>query len=250
MDAFRPPQVIETDHLTLRPFVAGDAHALYETMLGDAVQTRWLPLRRHRSAADSVRYIHDKEIEWLTGACFAWALVERASGTLVGSIELHVSLPRAELGAMISARASARQRRAGLAALLRLVDWLLAQPQLHRVHACCAPDSPAASTLQRLGFTLEGRLANWLFLPNAPQRIVDALLFARCRATRDDDSTDCEQLAPAVPAHDVGPFVALRGRSQDRSAATVAGGAHAQRLAQLRGQRDRNATADANAGAS
>lgn len=181
MNGFRPPRTIETGALTLRPFVAADAGALFNTMFGDATLTTWLSVRRHRSMLDSLRYIHDKEIAWLAGTEYSWALVERTSGALVAAIDLRASPPRAEIGVIVSARATPRQRRAGLAALLKLLRWLLSQPQLYRIEAHCAPESAATSTMQKLGFTLEGRLTNWLSLPNAAQQVGDALLFSICR---------------------------------------------------------------------
>ncbi|WP_181885559.1 GNAT family N-acetyltransferase [Trinickia dinghuensis] len=222
MEGFRPPAFIETDAMTFRPFVADDAPALYETMLGDEKQTEWLSLLRHRSVGDSLRYIDRKQREWAAGTGFTWALADRASGTVVASIELHAGPPRAELGVITSRFATSRQRRAGLAALLKLIRWLLAQPQLCRVHAYCAPESPAASTMRRLGFALEGRLTNWLWLPNTAAGVGDALLFAICRP------------ASAMSAEQDGTETVMqaeRRRRYDRGARE----AHAARLERLGG---------------
>jgi hypothetical protein len=135
---------------------------------------------------------------------------------------LHASPPRAELGVMISARATPRQRRAGLSALLKLIRWLLAQPQLCRVHACCAPKSPAASTMRRLGFTLEGRLTNWLPLPNTPGGVGDALVFAICRPPAGADAVP-DSVQAVTPSEQRRPY--------DRAARA----AHAARLERLGG---------------
>jgi RimJ/RimL family protein N-acetyltransferase len=222
MDVFKPPSIIETDVLTLRPFVADDARVLFETMLGDETQMTWLSMRRHRSVHDSLLYIRAMELEWLAGTGFTWALVERESGALIAAIELHVNRPRAELGVMTSTRATPRQRRAGLSALLKLIRWLLAQPQLYRVHAYCAPESAAASTMRRLGFTLEGRLANWLWLPNTQRGVGDALSFSICRP-------------PAADAAAPDSVPATAPRAQRRPYDRVARAAHAARLARLGG---------------
>lgn len=204
MNGFRPPRIIETDALTLRPFVAADAGTLFSTMLGDAALTTWLSVRRHRSMLDSLRYIHDKEAAWLAGTEYSWAVVERASGVLVAAIDLRASPPRAEIGVIVSARATPRQRRAGLAALLRLIRWLLAQPSLYRIEAHCAPQSAAASTMQKLGFTLDARLTNWLSLPNTVRQVGDALLFSICRPVGQDGqpaTLPAEAVAASQAAH-------------------------------------------------
>jgi len=58
----------------------------------------------------------------------------------------------------------------------------MAQPQIFRVDAYCAPQGAAASTMSKLGFVLEGRLLNWEARPNRNLPAGDSLLFAMTRA--------------------------------------------------------------------
>lgn len=182
MERFVPPRVIDIGEIRLRPFVDADADALFHTLLGDAVVTEWLPLPTHRSVDESRAFIRSCEEGWMRAARFTWALEDRASRTLLAAIELVPSLPRAELGVIISQRDGHRRRRASLTALLKLIDWLMAQPPLCRLNAYCAPQGLAASTMTRLGFTLEGRLPHWEARPNRAEQAGDALLFAITRA--------------------------------------------------------------------
>jgi len=182
MDRFVPPHVIDIGEIRLRPFVDADADALFHTLLGDAAVTEWLPLPTHRSVDESRAFIRGCEDGWMRATRFTWALEDRTSRRLLAAIELVPSLPRAELGVIISRRDGHRRRRASLATLLKLIDWLMAQPQLCRLNAYCAPQGLAASTMTKLGFTLEGRLPHWEARPNRGEQAGDALLFAITRA--------------------------------------------------------------------
>jgi ribosomal-protein-alanine N-acetyltransferase len=182
MNTFCPPATIETDDIRLRPFTDADADALFETLLGDPAVTEWLPFPTHRHVDDTRLFIRSCQLGWNSRTCFTWAMEDLQSGRLVAAVELQPAPPRAEIGVITSRREGHRRRRAGLAALLRLIGWLLAQPQLCRIHAYCAPEGAAASTMTRLGFTLEGRLANWEPRPNRHLPAGDALLFAITRA--------------------------------------------------------------------
>jgi [ribosomal protein S5]-alanine N-acetyltransferase len=185
MNTFFPPAVIETDEVRLRPFADPDAEELFETLLGDPAVTEWLPFPTHRHVDDTRLFIQSCQLGWNSRTCFTWAMEDRQSGRLVAAVDLQPEPPRAEIGVITSRREGHRRRRAGLAALLRLIGWLLAQPQLCRIHAYCAPEGAAASTMTRLGFTLEGRLANWEPRPNRQLPAGDALLFAITRAPHD-----------------------------------------------------------------
>lgn len=193
---FVAPRVIETDTIRMRPFRQADARMLFDVLLGDPEVTAWLPMRTHASVADTRAFIARCEAGWRDGSCFTWALEDAASGALLAAIELRAQPPRAEIGVVISRLDGHRRRRASLAALLKLIRWLLMRPELCRIHALCAPEGAAASTLPRLGFTLEGRLVNWEPRPNQRMRAGDALLFAITRAPDD------ERLPPMHPLAD------------------------------------------------
>ncbi|MFC0402402.1 GNAT family N-acetyltransferase [Paraburkholderia rhizosphaerae] len=182
MNTFCPPTIIETDELRLRPFTDADADALFDALLGDPSVTEWLPFPTHRNAEETRTFIRSCRLGWSSRTCFTWAMEDRDTGRLVAAIELQPTPPRAEIGVITSRREGHRRRRAGLATLLKLIGWLLAQPQLCRIHAYCAPEGDAASTMTRLGFTLEAKLVNWEPRPNRNLAAGDALLFAITRA--------------------------------------------------------------------
>jgi RimJ/RimL family protein N-acetyltransferase len=201
MPQFWPPRTIETDQVMLRPFNADDAQSLFVYLMGDAEVTRWLPAPMHRSVDESRQLIAHAELEWTLGAGFLWGMFSRDGNHLLAAVELRSSPPRGEIGLMSTRLARSHCRRAGLSLFLRLLDWLLANTPLCRLHAFCVPEGPAASTMERLGFTLEGRLTNWLPLPNTAPGIGDALLFALTRApgtsTLSTSATPWQSFGPA-----------------------------------------------------
>lgn len=197
MNRLEVPCVIETNAVRLRPFREGDAQTLFTVLLGDPEATAWLPMRTHANVAETRAFIAQCEVEWRNGYRYTWALEDAASRTLLAAIALRPEPPRAEIGVIISRLEAHRRRRASLAALLKLIRWLLAQPALCRIHAYCAPEGAAASTLTRLGFAFEGRLTNWEPRPNQGLLAGDALLFA---ITREPGATDVPRLHRLVDA--------------------------------------------------
>lgn len=195
MKTFSPPTLIETDELRMRPFVDGDADALFDALLGDPVVTEWLPFPTHRHVAETRAFIRHCRLGWDSMTRFTWALEDRKTGSLFAAIDLTPTPPRAEIGVVTSCRVGHRRRRAGLATLLQLIDWLLTQPQLHRIHAYCAPQGPAASTMPRLGFILEAKLTSWEPRPNRGIVAGDALLFAITRGSPNARSGIAHRLA-------------------------------------------------------
>ncbi|HYS66519.1 MAG TPA: GNAT family protein [Paraburkholderia sp.] len=197
MSEFVAPRIIETDAIRLRPFVSEDAQALFSVLLGDPEVTAWLPMPTHADIEETRAFIRRCDAGWQSGTRYTWALEDAASATLLAAIELRPEPPRAEIGVVISKRSGHRRRRASLAALLKLIGWLLSQPQLCRIHAYCAPEGAAASTMPRLGFKLEGRLTNWEPRPNQGRIAGDALLFSITRDQADPQAPSIHRLGHA-----------------------------------------------------
>lgn len=178
MEPFDPPRFIETDHLLLRPFAEGDAPQFYHALFGDPEVTEWLPTPTLESVDDARAMIRKMQLGWERKTCFAWALENKRTGHLTAMIEIRPSLPRVEIGVAISMRDTHRRRRAGLLALRKLIDWIIDQPGVHRLYACCSPQAASTPVMEKLGFKLEGRLRNWDARPNAGLEIDDAFMFA------------------------------------------------------------------------
>ena len=183
MMQFRPPQLIESEEILLRPPSPADAQALFDEMLSDAETTRYLPFPRHTVLEDTLEYIEESRRGWESGSLLRWLLVDKASGNITGLIQLEPRPPRAEIGVIISRQGGSRKRRAGLQVLRKLIKWLLAQPAIYRLYACCATDGPAQSAMERLGFVLEAKLTNYESRPNMGVLAGDSYLYVMTRPT-------------------------------------------------------------------
>ncbi|RKP44597.1 GNAT family N-acetyltransferase [Trinickia fusca] len=181
MESFNPPRFIETEHLLLRPFAEADAPQLYYALFGDPAVTEWLPIKTLESVDEARALIRKMLHGWEQHSCYTWALEDKETGYLSAIIEVRPNLPRLELGAAISMRNTHRRRRAGIVALRKLIDWMIAQPSVHRIYACCSPNAKSAPVMQKLGFELEGRLVNWDARPNRGLEADDVLMFALTR---------------------------------------------------------------------
>jgi RimJ/RimL family protein N-acetyltransferase len=156
-----PDWPLETERLTLRPFEEGDYGAVY-AMQSDAEVARWLynEPRTPEEARDLLaRKIAgsglEKEGDWASAA-----VVERASGAVVGDLALHwVSEEHRtmEIGFIFDPRQQGR----GFAteAARALVGWAFAGAGAHRVIGRTeARNVASARVLEKLGMRLEAHL--------------------------------------------------------------------------------------------
>lgn len=192
MESFIPPRFIETEHLLLRPFAEADAPQLYYALFGDPAVTEWLPIKTLESVDEARALIRKMLHGWEHNSCYTWALEDKETGYLSAIIEVRPTLPRLELGVAISMRDTHRRRRAGIVALRKLIDWMIAQPSVHRIYVCCSPNAKSAPVMQKLGFTLEGRLANWDARPNRGMEADDVLMFALTRKPSAEPKTSAQ----------------------------------------------------------
>jgi [ribosomal protein S5]-alanine N-acetyltransferase len=200
MGSFSPPRLIETEHLWLRALVDSDAEQVFHALFGDPQVTEWLPMRTLESVDDARTYIRKLHRGWERGTLFTWGLEDKKTGHLCALIELRPNLPRIELGVVTSQRPTHRRRRAGLVALRKLVDWVMIQPGVYRLYACCSPQGHSAPVMEKLGFVLEGRLVNWDARPNLGMQVDDSLIFALTRQPEAQAAKASQDTAPA-PAH-------------------------------------------------
>jgi len=182
VDALRPPATLTTARLTLRPLALADAAGIFD-YASDAQATRFLVFPTHRDIGESEAYARRCEKCWQDGSAFPWAIVRRAGGRFIGAIELRIRLPKADFGYALC-RAHWRQGFASEAARA-VVDWAMAQPEIHRVWTTCHPDNVAsARVLEKAGLRFETRLACWEARPNLGEAAGDSLVYALTRSAR------------------------------------------------------------------
>lgn len=197
---FEPLERMETGRLLLRPLVPEDCQALFEQMLGDPETMRDLALARHTDAWQTHDYITESMVSWRYGTRFRYGLFGIDDGALCALIELTPRPPQVELGVTISRKGGNRRRRDGIAALRQLLDWLIAQPGIYRIFACCAVDGRAYSAMERLGFTREGTMINYEARPNRQQVAADSFLYAMTRKVPQPEPVEAAVVAAVCDA--------------------------------------------------
>ncbi|MBN3800340.1 GNAT family N-acetyltransferase [Burkholderia sp. Ac-20392] len=182
MNAIRPPELIETERLHLRPLTADDACEAFDALFGDPATTLDLPWPIHRSVDETRACIGRLAEGWRSGAFFSWGLFEKRDGRLIGTLEMHGRLPRVEIGLVTSFAPGRVRTRAWSEMLRRFLDWLIAQPGVYRIEAFCSVTGRAAPFMPKLGFVSEGVVRNYEARPNRGMSAGDSYLFAITRA--------------------------------------------------------------------
>nr|WP_082720721.1 GNAT family protein [Burkholderia sp. ABCPW 14] len=184
MNAFRPPELIETERLRMRPLVDDDAHEAFDALFGDPVTTLDLPWPMHRSVDESRASIRRLADGWRSGTFFSWGLFEKRDGCLIGTLEMHGCPPRVEIGLLTSFAPGRVRTRAWSEMLRKILGWLIAQPGVYRIEAFCSVTGKAAPFMPRLGFVCEGAVRNYEARPNRGMSAGDSYLFAITKASR------------------------------------------------------------------
>lgn len=147
----------ESERLLMRPQTVADAEALHEAYADEGLMT-WWSSPPHLTVAQTQAYLADRT---MPGDWRGWVMVERASGSVIGTLSTKDTRDRvAEIGYLLARRFWARgYAREGVG---RLIDLLFAEGH-RRVMADADPDNDHSNRLlETLGFTCEGRLrAEW-----------------------------------------------------------------------------------------
>jgi RimJ/RimL family protein N-acetyltransferase len=143
----------ESERLSMRPQTADDAEALHEAY-SDVDLMTWWSSPPHATIEDTRAYLSDAR---MSNRWRGWTVVERNGGAAVGTLATNDTKHQvAEIGYLLMRRYWGR----GYAreAVARLIDVLFEEGH-RRVWADTDPDNAASNRLlERLGFTLEGRL--------------------------------------------------------------------------------------------
>ncbi len=161
----RPPEILETERLRLRPARVADAEAIFAAYAQDPEATRYLTWAPHRSVEETRQFLVFCEEEWEKDSSYPWVILDKESGELLGMIHLSIRGHRADLGYVLARPHWGKgiMTEAGRA----VVDWALAQDSIYRVWAVCDVENLAsARVMEKLGMQREGVLRRWIRRPN------------------------------------------------------------------------------------
>lgn len=172
----KPPEIINTEHLTLRNTRIDDAEAIFESYAQDSEVTRFLTWRPHRTL-DQTRSFRQSRIDaWHDGSEFTWGILLNGK-VFVGCIALRIDRFKADVGYVI-ARPHWNHGYA-TEALQAIVDWCLGQPDIFRVWGVCDINNIASTRVfEKVGMTKEGILHRWVVHPNVSSQPRDCFCYA------------------------------------------------------------------------
>lgn len=173
----KPPEIIYTERLKLRPPRLSDAPVIFHTYAQDEEVARYLIWRVHESVQETEQFLLGCVAAWENTSRYPWVIELRESSELLGMIELRVDDYKADVGYVL-ARPYWRR---GLAseALRPIMDWALSQKSIYRVWATCDAENVAsARVLEKVGMVREGLLRRNIVHPNISSEPRDSYCYA------------------------------------------------------------------------
>jgi len=161
----RPPEIIETSRLTLRPPMAPDAEAIFTGYSHDVEVVKYLTWRPHGNVEETRDFVRRCILAWETGSAYPWIITRKEDGRLIGMIESRVRGISMDIGYVL---ARAHWGHGYMPEAARpVIDWGLSQDGIFRIWALCDVDNSAsARVMEKIGMQREGILRRWMMHPN------------------------------------------------------------------------------------
>jgi len=168
-----------TDRLVLRRPTMNDAASVY-AYASDPEVTRYLSFPTHRSVADAEQFLAACATRWGSGQEFCWLITLKDAGEVVGSIACRMGNHGPDIGYVL---AKTYWRRGYMSeAAQAVVEWISAQPEVHRVWAFCDVENAASMrVMEKVGMSREGTLRKWFVHPNLSPMPRDCFVYSRVR---------------------------------------------------------------------
>ncbi len=173
----RPPELIHTERLVLRPPRLSDAESIFRAYAQDAEVTRYVVWRPHKSVQETERFLADRVASLEKGAQFPWVITRREGSELIGMVEIRINDFKADVGYVVARPFWGK----GVAteALLPVVEWAQRQQSIYRVWALCDAENVAsARVLEKVGMKCEGLLRRNILHPNMGDEPRDCYCYA------------------------------------------------------------------------
>lgn len=161
----KPPEILETTRLMLRPPVIEDAEQIFGKYAQDSEVTKYLIWRPHKDVAETKAFVERCIRGWNEGSCYPWVVVRKDDNELIGMIELRIKENEAVLGYVLAHEAWGRGYATEMAKAV--VTWAIEQEEIQRVWATCDCDNKAsARVLEKAGLKFEKVLKGYIVHPN------------------------------------------------------------------------------------
>jgi [ribosomal protein S5]-alanine N-acetyltransferase len=173
------PNNLASSRLAMRKPRREDAIQIFRSYGQDTEVSRYLVWRPHTDVAQAEAFIEECIQSW-SNERRAYVLTRHGDDTPMGMLDARA------LGHMVDIGYVLAREHWGQGfmpeAIATLVDSLFAQPAVFRVQATCDVDNTASRrTLEKAGFSREGRLEAYIVLPNISAKPRPCYMYAKCR---------------------------------------------------------------------
>ena len=178
----RPPATFATARLAARQPRVDDAAAVFASYASDPEVTRYLNWRAYERVEPLAVFLRECVAHWEKGdGHLAWMLCLKGTDAPIGSIGVTLEGGgRAVFGYVLAKKFWGHGFAAEALALL--VDWALAQPDIHRAWAYCDVANPAsARVMEKASLVREGVLRRWHVCPTLGPEPRDCVVFAKVK---------------------------------------------------------------------
>lgn len=158
-------KTLETPRLLLRPFAAGDAHAMFVNWASDAEVTRFLVWPPYTDEAAALAYCKELEAGYADPARYDWAIVLKELGKPIGSmgvVQRNEAAESVHIGYCIGR--PWWHRGITSEALARVIRYLFEEVGANRIDSRHDPRNPhSGQVMAKCGMVYEGihRQSDW-----------------------------------------------------------------------------------------
>ena len=172
-----PPEKFDTECLVFRKPRIGDAPAIFSAYAQDPEVTRYMTWRPHKNVEETYKVLELMLMLWEAGESYSYVITLKDSDSAIGMIAMHPHGYKVEIGYVL---ARMYWSKGYLTEAARTVtNWLLEQPEIHRVYATCDVDNPAsARVMEKVGMVREGLLRKYNIHPNISDVPRDCYMYA------------------------------------------------------------------------
>jgi len=175
----RVVEKLNTDRLVLRRLSLDDSQAIFDVYASDPDVTQYLTWAPYKEIGPLRKFVADRVETWGKDGRYAYAIEEKESRRLMGSIEMRIDGCKASFGYVLG-----KSWGHGFMpeALRSLVDVALSQDGVCRAGAVCDVENKgSARVMEKAGMTKEGTLRKWLVAPNVSPVPRDCFVYSKVR---------------------------------------------------------------------
>jgi RimJ/RimL family protein N-acetyltransferase len=173
------PQRLETVRLVLRKPIDVDSGEIFRSYTQDPLVCRFMVWKPHSSEAESHTFITSCISAWEQGTRLPYVITEASSPAAIGMLEARINGFTVNFGYVLA------RAHWGMGympeALAALAAAALDQGYFRAQAFCDVENRPSQRTLEKAGFTREGRLERYVVHPNISADPRPCFMYSLCR---------------------------------------------------------------------